>query len=76
VIRIARLFGNANSQESKQHPGEQRSAAARKRHPIPTRRIPVRTRTAIVAKEEERRRRDAAFRAASGHSRNLIRVST
>src|SRR6266436_2568216 len=52
------------------------AAAARKRHPILTRRIPVRTRTAIVAKEEERRRReeekkrrrDVAFRAASWHS--------
>ncbi len=31
-----------------------------------TRRIPVRTRTAIITKEEERRRRDAAFRATAG----------
>src|SRR6267143_6470436 len=42
------------------------TAAARKRRPIFTRRIPVRTRTAIVTKEEERRRRDAAFLATVG----------
>ena len=40
--------------------------AASKRRPIFTRRIPVRTRTAIITKAEERRRRDAEFRATAG----------
>src|SRR5258708_2401214 len=40
--------------------------AARKRRPSFTRKIPVRTRTAIVTKEEERRRRAAAFRVTAG----------
>jgi len=33
VIRIARLFGNANYQESKQHPGEQRSGGGKEETP-------------------------------------------
>jgi hypothetical protein len=33
VIRIAWLFGNANSQESKQHPGEQRSGSGKEETP-------------------------------------------
>ena len=33
VIRIARLFGNANYQESKQHPGEQRSGSGKEETP-------------------------------------------
>jgi hypothetical protein len=63
-----------NQQSSAIHPARNPSntqptreaTAARKSCLIFTRRIPVKTRTAIVAKEDERRKEDVPFRAAAG----------
>jgi len=56
VIRTARAVRQCKLPGIQATPGEQRSGTARKRHPILTRRIPVRTRTSDRPKEEERRR--------------------
>src|SRR5258708_972348 len=57
VLLMPRLFRNETPRNPSNSQVNKETAAARKRRPIFTRRIPVRTRTAIVTKEEEGRRR-------------------